>query len=225
MKSQFGATNMDRVATFFRAVPILQIFLVYPFESHRKALRKFFALWIISLLPIILAALIFPPGGSATFQERVLHSFSSTHQFIYAVSFLAPMLYLLFELYDRQNQYIDARKRSPESLGPRPKGIGFIVYIALIVFIFTSFAYGAANASPATAIHPLQTISQKAASWVYIYGLICWYITILMPMPPIVASIDYVGAGRQKEEDLKRDFQARIEEDEEHEGGEEGAER
>lgn len=189
--------------------------VVHPWSIHQWVFRKFLSLWLISSLPVIFATLFFPPGEDASASTRILHAFSSTHQFIYAVSFMGPLLFLLYEMYERQRRYIAARKRTPETLGPEPKGIGLVLLLAFLVFAFSTFAYGATNAAQSAGISSdmmtaFARASDRYSIWVYMFGLYCWYITLLIPTTPMPDVDDYVAVGREKENQLKQEFRNRL---------------
>ena len=191
------------------SIPFVQSITSFSWETHKDALPKFFSLWILSVLPIIFAALLFPLEQSVDLWGRANAAFSATDQFIYAVSFLSPMLYMLYEKYVRQRRYIASGKRSPDMVGPAPRGFGYILFIALLLFVFTAFAFGASKVQQAdqtgTAI---EGYLATGAIGVYAYSIFCWYITILMSIS--MDFPDFVAKTRQSENDMTDAFSKRL---------------
>jgi hypothetical protein len=147
-------------------------------------LKKFFTLWFLSLLPIFFSFFILPENQSQTLLGQFRAAFTPAEQFVYAVSFLSPTLYLLWERHQQREKFIQAGKKSTDLLAIVPRGFGIVLLLTLVVFIFTAFAFGAAKAwdisSPTAFQRRVGTFAVNSAVWVYLYGVYCWYLTIVM---------------------------------------------
>lgn len=190
-----------------RHIPFINTLIHYSWLCHKDAARKFGTLWVVSILPIILASILIAvgkaPQSTSALWRSVHAGLFATDQFIYAVSFLPAILYLVHEKLERRGQYIHERKRRPSADLDLP-GSHWILWGTTIVLIFTAFAYGVTKADPSIQ-WPFLSASGLV---VYVYAMYCWYITILDSITPTQS--DYVGDGRKREDEMKGKFAERI---------------
>ena len=161
-------------------IPFLQPLLWFDLSVHRGAFWKFAALWVLSVLPLVFSGLhaSIPQGGSALreFISRVVSEFNSTSLFVYAISFLVPILYLLYERLQEYRLFAFSRESPPKHL-ELPPGYDLVLFVAFLVFVFTAFTYGSTTTGG--------TVLDVVITWggvvlVYLYSLYCWYLTMLM---------------------------------------------
>lgn len=202
----------------FKPIPFWRSFAYYPADYHTRALRKFIVLWIISILPLLVAALFSPANPQTNsissligFSKTLFAEFSGTHQFIYAVSFITPILYLVIEHNEQYVSFLRSKKRKVDDvLKIAPEGFGWILFWAVIVFLFTIVSYAAATTVELRQQKTiLDSISEYTVYLVYIFALFCWYYTILESTPAI--NDDFSTKKKIQEEDLSSRLNDRIE--------------
>lgn len=184
----------------------------YSPDARRKALPKFLVLWAMSLAPLLLAAVLqeIPDKDNmiVAFCRKLGVSFLARHQFIYAVSFITPIFYLLWERHHDLLTYFLSRKRSISGVKLTPPGFGVVLIWAIIFFLMTTVAYAIAEAraNSVKAMTILESGSNIITIIVYIFGLLCWYFIILDGSASPVA--EYFEEVKQQEEDEKEQAQA-----------------
>src|SRR5690606_8521519 len=103
--------------------------------------------------------------------------FNGTHQFIYAVSFIAPVLYLFYEEREALWHHINSNKRTTRNLKVLPPGFGWVLTWSFFVFLFTAFAFAiSTRTNPSSNISFIEQLSSRSALLVYIFALSCWYL-------------------------------------------------
>ena len=181
-------------------VPFLNTLLHFPIGTHRKVGTKFIVLWVFSIVPLIYAALdhqiIRGKSHFGSLKTNLQLEFSATNLFVYSVSFLVPLFYLLFEKYRNSEQFIFSRKKAPPDLA-LPPGFGFILVIAFLVYTFTAISYKNASIASSSSTYA-QSYAVKYAAWVYFYAMYCWYISMLVNHDPS-ANTDFTAAMRADE--------------------------
>jgi hypothetical protein len=179
---------------------------------HAVAVKKFFALWVLSLLPGIFSLVLLSANQPLTVVGQFRAAFTPAEQFIYAVSFLSPTLYLLWERQQQREKFIAAGKKSTDVLAIVPRGFGTVLLLTLVVFIFTAFGFGAAKAwdgaTPSTLQRNLGQFAVNAALWVYVYGVYCWYLTIVMSVD--AESNDFELTTRAQEDAVTQGLRKRL---------------
>jgi len=180
--------------TLFSCVPFVTAFKSFPAWAHKSAFPKFLCLWIASVFPLLLAASLHSGTKDLSqfqnFLNELSNQFFGTHQFIFAVSFITPVLYLWYEYFDQMTQFIRSNKRKAEgSFKQAPEGVVYVIVSAILVWLFTALAY-ATDPSVGTDGGPtmLQRMagSGLAVGLVYLFSLMCWYLTIIDTVPPPV---------------------------------------
>lgn len=166
-----------------RHVPIINALLYFPKETHKKSIKKFFILWVFSSLPII-AAVIFSPvpeGDIGILPKLILKlkdGISNTEQFVYAASFLSPVIYIAISRYFSNSG--GAGDRVVKVTSSVFDGYTFIFIASFLVLLFTGMAFAVAKVDADS----FQNTFFHAAIYkfpyiVYLYALACWYISIL----------------------------------------------
>jgi hypothetical protein len=171
-----------------------QCLILSPWSTEQKAdaRRKFLFLWFVTTLPLLFSAFAKPSTGdfsnaSIEFFSNLWNAFSGRHQFIYAVSFITPVLYLLWERYkDARKAYLEATSDGTDVSGANlyqrftPEGYGWMLSISICVFLITAVSYTLAEAHvPGTPKSLAHRVSPLTAVAVYLYGLFCWYYCVL----------------------------------------------
>jgi hypothetical protein len=193
-------------------VPLLQSLLSFSRAHHAVALKKFLTLWFLSLVPGIASFVLLSDSQPRTVLGQFRAAFTPAEQFIYAVSFFSPILYLLWERLQQREKFIAAGKKSQGVLAIIPRGFGVVQLLTLMVFIFSAVGFGAAKAWDVATATPAQLrfgrFSANAAIIIYIYGVYCWYLSIVMSVD--AESSDFELANRAQEDAATKGLQKRI---------------
>jgi hypothetical protein len=192
-------------------IPIIQCLTYFPVYAHKAGAKKFVVLWILSSMPIIVAAVLSPvPEGDLNIFEalglKLRDSISVSEQFVYTASFLTPILYILFEKYvNSSDDTINGKIH--HSLKTVFKGYGFIVVLSLIILFLTAAAFSSLKTNPeafkGTFLHLFLATYSPA---IYSFSLLCFYLSLLDG----AFTGDYVESSRKSENTLKQDFAARL---------------
>jgi len=187
-------------------VPFWTAIWWYTPEARRKALPKFLVLWGMSLAPLLLAAGLqevpADQNSVGAFCKKFYSSFFERHQFIYAVSFITPIFYYIWERHHDLLMYFVSRRRSIAGVKLTPPGFGVVLFWSAIFFLMTTVAYAAAEtrSNRAMASTILESGSDIITILVYIFGLLCWYLMILDACATPTSDY-YHEEERQKEEE------------------------
>lgn len=202
--------------TLLSPIPFWRPFIAYDRGAHFSATQKFAVLWAISLSPLVFAVLADPRITAHinkwdAFILSLESSFLGTHQYIYAVSFITPIFYLLWEKYLELAQHTGSGKRSLGSLTVLPLGYGWLLLWSISVFLVTAVAYANSThlspTKPATLLHELSRNGIVTIS-VYLFALLCWYFTILDSIG--TPRFDYVTTVRRNEKKQLEQFSDRL---------------
>jgi len=166
----------------------------------------------MSLAPLILAAVLqeVPQNDSMlrVFWAKFVSSFFARHQFIYAVSFITPIFYLLWERYEGLRAYFSSGKRSVDGIKLTPPGFGTVLVWSVLFFLLTTVAYAntEAQATSGTPRTILASWSDFITVAVYAFGLLCWYFMILEGSTS--PATQYFNAVKQQENEDNEEAQA-----------------
>lgn len=192
-------------------VPLIQCLTSFPFDAHKVALKKFFALWILSSLPILFAAALSPiPSGDIGILEKLSlklgEAISVSEQFVYTASFITPILYIIFEKY--YNPSNDAPQEPfYKTIKKVFKGYELVALISLIVIILTASSFSSLKTNPESfRLSFLNLFLSTYSPYIYLFSLYCWYLSLLDG----VSVGDFVGQNRISESNLSSAFSARI---------------
>jgi len=192
-------------------IPLINSVFEFPWRSHKVALIKFSALWVLSTSPVILAILLsdVPPGNDSVgekFLDRIGGAFSISEQFVYAASFLSPVIYIIIE------RYVSAsgEKKLQAAFKGIFRGYGWVLTLALVLLVVTMLAYSATKVSSSGFEKSfLYRFVADGALWFYVGALFCWYLSIL---DGFGVTGDFVEENRRQEEGLKKTFSDRLRE-------------
>ncbi|MFG0330120.1 MAG: hypothetical protein ACF8PN_09505 [Phycisphaerales bacterium] len=191
-----------------KVLPFVNTFAHYNRHRHKDALKKFLFLWSISVIPIVSASIVVamaPNGGfPAAVWEAIRTGFFATDQFIYAVAFLPPVLYLLFEKYELRGHFIALNKRKKNENLEIP-GYFLIYLLTVLVLIFTAFVYGVTKANPYSVSATFLAVSGGV---VYAFAMFCWYLSLLESVSP--DPFGFLDENRAREAEMSEDFGKRI---------------
>lgn len=208
---------MSKLINFFtailRRIPVLGSLAHYSKDAHATALQKFAFLWILATLPVIFSVIFSSvPGGPGTIAEkflaRISPGFSLREQFVYAASFLAPVLYIAID---------NIRKNSAaQDLGGPKYTISRNVphsYTAIFVISLLTLIAAAAAHARIAAGDPLDSIFFFAllndySLLIYGWALFAWYVSLLDETQP--KDPDFTGAMRTSEFNRRVGLEARL---------------
>lgn len=196
-----------------RKTPFINSLVFFPVQSHRLALKKFFALWVLSTSPVLLAILLSPiPGGDASIWAKLFakmeEAMSFSEQFVYAASFLSPVLYIIYEKYSLIESEGTVNEKLKETFEGVFKGYGLVSITGLIVLLLTVVAYSAAKTNQEIFRSTfLFQIGTTFSIYFYIYALYCWYLSLLDGTGSVG---DFIEANREDEDELRIGFSRRI---------------
>ena len=196
---------------FFERIPFIQCLVVFPWASHKAAFPKFVILLIISTSPVILAALLspIPPGEHAVSDKlfsRLESSISVSELFIYAASFLAPTLFLIFERYRdlEGNDPVDKFSEAAKVY----KGYIWVFFFSAFILLLTASAFSVIKTNnPFFQSTFLHYILSSGATYIYLFSLYSWYLSIVQSVGP---RGNYIRATRAEEANLAKSFKTRI---------------
>lgn len=198
---------------FLNKIPIIKTLMFFSWPTHKRALQKFITLWTLSTSPVILAILLSPiPAGSnslwGSLVSKFTESISVSEQFVYAASFLSPVLYIIFERYISRDNDESMSERLRNSFKGVFDGYGLICFFATIVMLLTVSAYTATKTNldyfESTFLYKFST---ESSLWLYFYAVFCWYLSML---DGAATGEDFVRNTRENENQLADRFTARI---------------
>ncbi|WP_156372088.1 hypothetical protein [Acidovorax sp. Leaf78] len=166
-------------------IPFVQCVAYFPFASHRKAALKFFFLLVATSLPILAATVLtaIPAGAEGAFIKfvaKIGSAINISELFVYATTFLAPYLYLIFERYKAVRLTLSVDVKNNKGKIDLFPGYFFVLGLACLLIVATAIAFGLIRInSPAFLDSFLYRGLDSYAFWVYIFGLYCWYLTLL----------------------------------------------
>jgi hypothetical protein len=196
---------------FFNKIPIIQCLTYFPADTHKAGAKKFFVLWLISSLPIIVAAVLspIPDGDLGVIQKlgfKLSDAISVSEQFVYTASFLTPILYIIFEKYENSNSDTINGKLH-HSLKTVFRGYGLIAVISLVVMFLTASAFSSLKTNPGAFKETFLNLFLVTYSPViYAFALFCFYLSLLDG----IFIGNFVEETRKSENTLKQDFAERL---------------
>ncbi|MFH1374253.1 MAG: hypothetical protein ABII79_10695 [bacterium] len=195
-------------------IPFLQSLVFFSWQSHKSALPKFIILWLFSSAPVILSVTLSSiPDGSHPVLSKLLLEFKkavfSAELFVYAASFLSPVLYISIERYKELEDHIDNKLSKVSNVIKRTFiGYGWIWIFALAVLLLTAAGFSATKTDKSMFQTTfLYWIAVQSAPWLYLYASFCWYLSIL---DGIGQAGDFVGINRENEKGFSDEFTNRV---------------
>lgn len=181
-------------------VPFLQCLVSFSSDAHKTALKKFFALWVLTSLPILFAALWsqVPEGADWFLFAKFRESISVSEQFVYTASFLTPVLYIWYEKIQGGRQNL---------IKGLFTGYGLVSLAASLVMLLTAAAFGSYKNSPDTFKSTLvYAVLSDYSVLVYFFALYCWYLSLIDGLP----GGDFVGETRRSEQVVSTGLATRL---------------
>jgi hypothetical protein len=205
------------VAAMSRHIPVLNSLLFFEKNTHRQAVIKFLTLWTLSSLPVLFAILLSRvPEGDATlwakFAAKLRESITVSEAFVYAAAFISPVLFIIIQRYvsSSSDEEKSLAQRFRTNLAGIFRSYVFVWVMALLVLIVTAVAFAAQKTDPSGFRQTfLSQIGESCALALYIFSLICWYLTLC---DEFFEGIDYSDASRASEDHLTKDFSQRLHE-------------
>lgn len=170
------------------SAPAMQFIRKYPKSAHWPALGKAFFLWLVSTSPVIGGVLLSRPNvetGSVSdqFQLQILSIFTINEMFIYTAAFLAPVLYVVFDIF---KQYSEGDlKFERADLAHHMRGIQWVVLVSILILLLTLLAYASAKSDPAGFSKTYLSLFLTGKGIIlYFSSLLIWYSVILWETTP-----------------------------------------
>ncbi|MGC1498106.1 MAG: hypothetical protein WA790_20035 [Sulfitobacter sp.] len=170
------------------STPAMYFIWNYPRSAHWSAFWKAFFLWLVSTSPVIGGILLSRPDSSqgdiaGQLQLEVLTSFTIAEMFVYSAAFLAPVLYVVFDLIKQLNEG-DLKLRS-EDLRNHMRGMQGVFLSSVVILILTLLAYGSAKSDPTGFPQTYMALFLTGKGFiVYFASLLIWYSVILWETTP-----------------------------------------
>lgn len=190
-------------------IPYINALTYFPLSSHKTAIQKFLILWLLTSLPVGVAAVLSPIPLQSTnilfdLGLKLREAISVSEQFVYTAAYLSPILYILWEKY----QFGQAQRGADvEELARVFRGYGWVAGLSLVIIILTATAFSALKTGlPMFRTTFLHQFLVTNAGWIYLFALYCFYLSILDGN----FAGDFVVASRQSEDRTSDDFSARI---------------
>lgn len=190
-------------------VPLFDALCAYEWEVHKHVLKKFAVLWFFSASPLLLSCIFFVSRSPSTgrlqpFVQSLYSEFTGKSIYIYATSFIVPLLYVFWEEYISLLKYAFSRKTAPDDLRP-PPSFGLILCIALIAFGMSAALYGFLENQGVSTYFATLTFA------IYLYAMFCWYFTLLMRADNLDAGV-YTRSLRAEEASMQDQLDRRVQE-------------
>jgi hypothetical protein len=207
--------NFKQAAGFLGSyTPLINSLLSFDIKTHRRAVKKFLILWILSSLPVFFAILLsHVPGGEATllakFAGKFREAITVSEAFVYAAAFISPVLFIVIQRYiTSRDEEKSLAQRLKTDLAGIFRGYALVWVLALVVLFITAIAFAAEKTDPFMFRQTfLSEIGEILAPWLYVFSLICWYLTLC---DEFFEGIDYSEESRASEDHLAADFSKRI---------------
>lgn len=184
-----------------RHVPLANGLFFFSSQAHKIAIKKFLILVFCASLPVIFTALY--STRNIDFVNILHNSISVSDQFIYAASFLAPGIYLIWEKHDMNLENSESKSKIKFRLYP---GYGWILLISIVLLFVTAVSFTAIKFSKASFEQTiLFSIMSEGSIYVYLFSLYAYYMSIVEAIP-----VDFVGVTRKTESTLQKSFKNRL---------------
>lgn len=160
----------------------------YPKSAHWPAFWKAFFLWLVSTSPVIGGILLSrpkPDSGQITdqFQLEVLASFTIAEIFVYSAAFLAPVLYVVFDILKRYNE--GELRLEREDLANHMRGMQGVFLSSIAILILTLLAYASSKSDPSGFSETYLALFLIGKGFVvYLASLLIWYSVIFWDTTP-----------------------------------------
>jgi hypothetical protein len=197
--------------TIAKYIPLIQCLTDYPSNHHFIVFKKFCFLWLISSLPVILAAILSPVPSDGTeiataMFGKLKDSISVSELFVYSAAFLTPILYMVVEKYNEApgKQFGEKVSKSANGLF---RGYWLVAGLSLLVMFLTVVAFALIKSNPEDFEKMfLGHYLTKYVFPVYLFSLFCWYLTLL----DSAWAGDFLNENRRSEDNMYQGFSDRL---------------
>ncbi|MGE0213002.1 MAG: hypothetical protein AB7S41_15005 [Parvibaculaceae bacterium] len=152
-------------------------------EDLKPAAWKAFFLWLVSTSPVLVSiALSSPVAGKGEvwrqFLNKILEKLTLTEMFVYSAAFLAPVLYVVFDVF---RAYKDNEiQLTLRELSSQMRGMEGVFLTSVVILILTLIAYAGANTNNSVFSGTyLALFLQEKGYVLYLSSLLIWYSVIL----------------------------------------------
>lgn len=136
---------------------------------------------------------------------EVLANFTITEMFVYTASFLAPVLYVIFDVLKQVED--GTLKPQVKEVQKYLRGMQSVIISALMILLLTLLAYSSAKSDPAGFQSTYLAIFLTGKGYiVYLASLLIWYCVVLWETTP---KNDFEQKGKDETADFAADFAAR----------------
>jgi hypothetical protein len=159
-----------------------------PRGAHLTAFWKAFFLWLVSTSPVIAGILLSSPEankGSVAdqFQSKVLASFTISEMFVYTAAFLAPVLYVVFDIVKNFND--GDLRLDRKDLANHMRGMQGVTLSSLVILILTLLAYASEKSDPDGFPNTYLALFLTGKGFIlYFASLLIWYSVVLWETTP-----------------------------------------
>lgn len=181
-----------------------------PKGAHLPAFWKAFFLWLVSTSPVIAGILLSSPvQNDQTIQEQfastVLARFTLSEMFVYAAAFLAPVLYVVFDIIRAIND--GSIKLNKRDLDGHLRGMQGVFLSAMGILVLTLLAYASEKTDPSGFSETYLARFFTGKGYIlYASSLLIWYSVILWETAP---KTDFENEEKQDAADFSSEYAQR----------------
>lgn len=189
----------------------IKFILRYNVKDIKQAGWKALFLWLVSTSPVLTNILLSTPKNGdeelwEQFVQEILRRLTLTEMFVYTAAFLAPMLYVVFEVLDAYNN--NKIELTIREVSQEMRGIDKVFITSMIILILTIIAYSAGNADGDMFSNTYLAIFLQQKGYIlYLASLLIWFSVILWekgPPPFSFETAQKLEAGNFADELAKR---------------------
>jgi hypothetical protein len=175
------------IALIVLSAPTILFIKKFPLDVQKRAATKAFFLWVITSSPIIVDILQNKPTkGVALADDLQIQVFSTvtiSELFVYTAAFLAPLLYVVFDILERMRR--KEMKKDIDAILNHTRGMSWIFLWAFIILFLTLQAYVSAKTAPSDfPLTNLAVLVGNSGFVVYLSAFFIWYSVILWETDP-----------------------------------------
>lgn len=155
----------------------------YSKEHLKPAAWKAFFLWLVSTSPVLASIFLSSPEAGKgevwnQFMSKVMEKLTLAEMFVYSAAFLAPVLYVVFDVF---RAYKDNEIRlTMKAVSNQMRGMEGVFLTSMVILILTLIAYAGASTNNSLFSETYLSIFFKEKGYVlYLSSLLIWYSVIL----------------------------------------------
>lgn len=166
----------------------------YKMDEIKQAGWKATFLWLVSTSPVLASIVLSTPKiGQGEiweqFIQEILRRLTLTEIFVYSAAFLAPMLYVIFDVVDAyKNNKIEL---TIKEVSQQMRGMDRVFLTSIFILILTLIAYSGSNTD--SEVFPntyLALFLQQKGYVLYLVSLLIWFSVILWENGPPPFSLE-----------------------------------